>query len=720
MSLLKYNFLAAIIAAIGISMAVLPAAFAQNRPPLENPIVFTADEVTHDRKLGIVTASGNVEISHNNQVLLADTISYNERQDIVSASGNVSLLEESGHVLFAEFMELSGDFKEGIIKDLRIRLSDNARIAASGARRTGGNRTEMRNAVYSPCETCARDPDQPPLWQIKAKKVVHDQTTKEIEYFDAWMELAGIPVIYTPYFSHPDPTVKRKSGFLTPSTGGSSSLGSAISTPYFYAISKDKDATITPTYYTDEGLLMAAEYRQRFRNGRLDSKASIIYDSDDEVRGHIDSFGRFDINNKFRWGFDAKRSTDDTYLRRYQFPNSRTLTSRVYVEGFSRRNYLAVDAYSFQGTAIEDDPGQSPLVLPMIEYSRLSDVGKFGARTSFDVNTVLMTRSEGTDTRRLSVGGGWHLPHIGRLGDVTNFSATLRGDLYHVNDLSQSNGQANYDGFSGRVHPQLKADWRLPLARQHGTVSQIIEPLASVIISPYGGNSSKIPNEDSIDLEFDDTNLFSDNRFTGFDRVEGGPRINYGLKWGLVGSKGGHTTVFAGQSYRLKEDDTFAAGSGLDGRLSDFVGRVNISPNSRLDLIYRTRLDKDNLSPKRNEVQVTVGPPALRFSSNYVFFSDAAADSEFSGREEISGNVFAKINRFWKSSFSGRYDLEGSGDLRNLSLNLTYDCECFTFSTTISRQFYEDRDLRPNDTILFKLTFKTLGDVQTGFDNLGG
>ena len=187
---------------------------------------------------------------------------------------------------------------------------------------------------------------------------------------------------------------------------------------------------------------------------------------------------------------------------------------------------MAVDAYSFQGTAIEDDPGQSPLVLPMIEYSRLSDVGKFGARTSFDVNTVLMTRSEGTDTRRLSVGGGWHLPHIGRLGDVTNFSATLRGDLYHVNDLSQSNGQANYNGFSGRVHPQLKADWRLPLARQHGTVSQIIEPLASVIISPYGGNSSKIPNEDSIDLEFDDTNLFSDNRFTGFDRVEGGPRIN--------------------------------------------------------------------------------------------------------------------------------------------------------------------------------------------------
>mgnify|MGYP003994244295 FL=1 len=157
----------------------------------------------------------------------------------------------------------------------------------------------------------------------------------------------------------------------------------------------------------------------------------------------------------------------------------------------------------------------------------------------------------------------------------------------------------------------------------------------------------------------------------------------------------------------------------MEGRLSDFVGRVNISPGSHLDLIYRTRLDKDNLAPKRNEVQMSVGPPALRMSTNYVFF-DSQNDAEFSGREEISGAVSAQLDRFWRSSISGRYDLQDDGDLRNIALNLVYECECFTFSTTISRQFYEDRDLRPNDTILFKLTFKTLGDVQTGLSNVGG
>ncbi|HJO86318.1 MAG TPA: LPS-assembly protein LptD, partial [Rhodospirillales bacterium] len=161
------------------------------------------------------------------------------------------------------------------------------------------------------------------------------------------------------------------------------------------------------------------------------------------------------------------------------------------------------------------------------------------------------------------------------------------------------------------------------------------------------------------------------------------------------------------------------------GHLSDFVGRVNISPGSHLDLNYRTRLDKDNLSPKRNEVQMTAGSPALKLSTNYVFF-DSQDDSEFSGREEISGNVAAKLNRLWRSSFAGRYDLESEGGLRSLALNLTYECECFVFSTTLNRQFYADRDLQPNDTILFKLTFKTLGDVQsdsisiTNFNNVDG
>ncbi|MDC0196200.1 LPS assembly protein LptD [Gammaproteobacteria bacterium] len=692
--------------------------YAQNSLQIkEKPIAFTADEIIHDKKLGIMKASGSVEIFNNQQVLLADKISYNQNQDMVTASGNVSLLEPTGHVFFAEYMELSGDFKFAFIQNIKIRLSNDARIAANDAQRRDGNTTTMSNAVYSPCNTCATTPNKPPLWQLKAKKIIHDQRQQQLEYYDVWMEMVGIPVAYSPYFWHPDPTVKRKSGFLAPSTGGSTYLGSTLTTPYFYAISTSNDLTISPTITTKERLFMSGVYRESYNNGALNLAGSLAYNSNDDMRGHINSEAKFDLDEKFRWGLNINRSSDDTYLRRYNLPSSRILTTKAYVEGFSQRNYLSAEAYSFQGTAIEDDRGQTPLILPLLTYNHQSTIGRAGSTNHFNASSVVMTRPDGNNTRRISVDGGWHLPLIGRRGDITKISATTRGDLYHVSKLSLDGKPNKYTGFSGRIRPQIKADWRLPLARQHNKISQTLEPLASAILSPNGGNPIKIPNEDSISMEFDDTNLFSDNIFTGYDRVAGGARIKYGLKWGLVGSSGGYTNAFIGQRYRPRNDATFPAGSGLEGLLSDYVGRINISPGSQLNLVYRTRMDKDNFTFKRNEFQIAAGPPALRFSGNYIFF-ESQGDADFLGREEVSGNITAKLNRFWYSSIASRYDLEGNGDLRNLGLNLTYDCECFKVTTSLDRHFYKDRDIRPNDTIMVKFSFKTLGDIQTGIDSI--
>ena len=150
------------------------------------------------------------------------------------------------------------------------------------------------------------------------------------------------------------------------------------------------------------------------------------------------------------------------------------------------------------------------------------------------------------------------------------------------------------------------------MARQHGKISQTLEPLASAIISPYGGNSAKIPNEDSINMEFDDTNLFINNAFSVYALIVGVALLKFGPKWVLIGSRGGHTTAFIGQRYRTKDDDTYLKGSGLEGLLSDYVARVNVSPGKLLNLVYRTRLDKDNFSFKRNELQIGAGPPALK------------------------------------------------------------------------------------------------------------
>ena len=678
----------------------------------ELPILLTADEMSYDSERGIVTARGNVEVSHDDRVLIADTMTYNQRTDSLTAMGNVTLMEPTGDVIFAQHMELTGDLKDGIIEDLRIILSDRSRFAANGARRSGGTELEMSRVVYSPCELCPDEPTRPPLWQLKAVKVVHDKDRRTIEYSDVWLELAGIPIAYSPYLSHPDPTVKRRSGFLVPSIGGSSDLGLVTRVPYFLNIDPFSDATLTPVYASKEGPLLTGEYRHRLQNGSLDLTASITEDSENEVRGHIKSQGRFDLDDTWRWGFEANRATDDTYLRRYGFGSESSLTTRVFSEGFRKRNYMAFNGYAFQGLRESDDPGKTPWVLPMFDYNHVGEPDRLGGRPSLDVNILALTRTDGADTRRLSVKGGWRLPYVGPMGDVYALSTTLTGDLYHVDGLVRSGKTGTHSGFNGRLIPQLALDWRYPFVREEEKVYQMVEPIASVVVSPYGGNPDTIPNEDSLDFEFDDTNLFRGNRFTGLDRVEGGPRINYGLKWGAFGRGGGATTVLVGQSLRAKKDDTFVSGSGLEDRFSDIVARVQVRPGDYLDLVYRARWDKDNLAARRNEVGLSAGPSSLRLSADYVFLA-AQEDSEFAPREELAVALNAQLSRYWRTRISGIRDLTGDGAMRSAGIGLTYEDECLIFTSQLTRTFFRDRDVRPTDAVVFRVTFKTLGEVAT-------
>lgn len=718
------KFQAVILGVLGLLTVGLSCASAAEAPPAAQaediPIELTADEVSNDQNLGIVTARGNVEISKDGRTLIADTVTYNRKDDVMTASGNITLLEPTGDVMFGKYMELSGDMKDGIIESLSILLKDRSRIAANGGRRSNANILEMSKAVYSPCKPCEDDPTREPLWQVKAVKIVHDRSRQSVEYSDAWLEVAGVPVAYTPYLSHPDPTVKRRSGFLTPSMGGSSDLGFVMRAPYFFALDEHKDLTITPMIAANEGPTMIGEYRHLMNKGELKGKASITYDSNHDTIGHIAGKGRFNIDDSWRWGFDANRMVGDRYLHRYGFIADNTLPStgnslitNLFAEGFRKRNYLSLNAYTFQGLKDGDTRGRKPYVLPMLEYSHAGEPGRLGGRINLDASLVALSRTADTDTRRLSVKAGWQAPYLGPLGDSYKLSASLRGDAYHVDQLLREDTKREYTGASGRILPEVRLDWSFPFVKSDGDSSyQIIEPVMSAIASPYGGNSKKIPNEDSLSFEFDDTNLFSSNRYSGLDRIESGPRVNYGLKWGIYGKNGGSTSLLVGQSYRVSNDDSMPLDSGMDTRFSDFVARVQVSPASYLNLLYRTRFDKDDLKVRRNELAVRAGVPAFNITTDYVFF-DHQRDGQFSGREEISFGVNSKFNRFWRGGANGVRDQTGEG-LRSVGLNLTYEDECLLFASDLSRTFFQDRDLRPNNAIMFRAMFKTLGEVASG------
>ena len=688
------------------------AALAQEQPSENLPVLLQADELIYDRDQETITARGNVEVSQQDRVLLANGVVYDRRRNVLAATGGVTLLEPTGEVIFADHMELSGDLKDGILEDLRIILSDNARIAANGARRSGGDVLEMRKAVYSPCNLCPEEPTRAPLWQLKAAKIVHDRRTQNIEYSDAWMEVAGIPVFYTPYFSHPDPTVRRRSGFLAPSFGGSSDLGFVTQTPYFFDIAPNVDVTLTPIYTSKEGPVAAAEYRHLFTKGELQMEGSLTQDSEDDVRGHVLGLGRYNIDQTWRTGFDLQGAIDDTYMRRYRFGSESTLTSRIFAEGFRGRNHMSLNAYRFQGLQESDDPGDTPIILPLVDYNHVGQVDRWGGRSEIDANFLALTRTDGTDSRRASVRGGWSRPFVGPIGDLYTFSASLRSDLYHVSQVER-NEAATFSGVTGRVRPELGLEWRLPMIRKEADrIHQLLEPIVALVASPYGGNPSAIPNEDSQDFEFDDTNLFSRNRFTGLDRVESGPRVNYGVRWGIFGDGGGSSTVLIGQSFRVRDDDTFVEGSGLEGNLSDIVTRVEVSPTENLKILYRARFDKESFEPNHQEIQFSGGNRALRMSLGYLSIN-GQTEGEFVGREEVRYSVSSALTQHWRTGLDGLHDLGANAGLRSLGLNLTYEDECLIFTTNVGRTFFEDRDLKPTDSVVLRLTFKTLGEVQT-------
>jgi LPS-assembly protein len=714
-----------------LAMAVLVIGTLSGRPAVaqedlrETPILFKADSLRYDEKLGVVVASGNVEAAQGERILMADRISYNERADLLTASGNVSLLEPSGDVVFADFMELTGDFKNGIARNLRARLTSDALIAATGGSLTDGTKTVFRKAVYTACKLCKDNPERAPVWQIKAYRVTHDKAAQQIEYRDAVLELWGVPVFYTPYFAQPDPTVKRKSGFLVPSYGSDSELGAIVRVPYYFNIAPDRDATLTPIVTSKEGLVLAGEYRQRFTAGEIQGRGSITRGSFEgrslsrrqRLRGHFYGLYRQNINDDWRGGLDIAVASDDTYLRRYIFSSDRTLTNRAFVEGFRGSNYATANAYFFQGLRAEDDIDTTPIILPKLEYAYFGEPGWLNSRWSFDGDLLMLSRIDGTDSRRLSLKPSWQLPYTTDIGEVYTVSASLQADAYWVDDVvDQNNPARSFSGFTGRMFPQIGVDWRFPLVGRIAGTTPLVEPIAGVIFAPNGANPEKIPNEDSLDFELDDTNVFSPSRFTGLDRVEGGTRAYYGMRVALYDLwQGGFVSGMVGQSLRLRSDSTFEKGSGLEDDFSDIVGRIEVKSGRFLDLLYRFRFDASSLRSRRNELSARIGTPALEFTSSYIFIKDPDQAGEITDREELFAALQSQITENWGVSFSTRRDLTPGGGTLEYTAGFRYSSnECLIFTAEFRRRFTEDRDLRPSDSIFFRVILRTLGEVKTG------
>lgn len=699
---------------------VFPKTNIKPTAPFSNkePVLLTADQMDYDKETSQVSAAGNVEVAQGETVMLADYVLYDQVKNLVVAKGNISMLDPSGNVYFADELELKDDMKEGVISQFKARLSDNSLFVADGAKKQDENVTELQNAIYSPCRVCAGATEYAdPLWQIRATHVKIDKEQQEVAYDDAFMEIYGLPVIYTPYFSHPTPKADNKSGFLTPTFKQSTNLGSVYKQPYYYTISPDKDFTITPIITTLEGPVLTGEYRQMFNNGKTAFDGSITQpqtrdaggttDKGQTWRGHLNAVGNFNVDENTDWGFDLHRTSDDTYLRRYDFSNDSLLTSRIFVEKHDfvqdgGRSVAGIQALKFDGLTADDNAKKSPFILPLADFNWQSARREYGDRFLLSGNMMALTRKEGTDSRRLSATVGWNLPYISPDGQVLEFETHLRTDIYSITGQPLPNG-TNYNGGVGRILPEASLTWRYPLMKRIENSNILLEPIVMLSAQSKGGNSLKIPNEDSAIPEFSANNLFSSNRYAGYDRVETGQQVSYGLRGQVQLYNDKYIDWLVGQNYHSETSTNFPFSNDLASHWSDYVGKISLQYDP-FTLSYRARLDKDNFALNQNGVDAVMNYYPVTLSASYTRLHN---DPTLNNKEEISGAASFNITREWQWGIATTRDLQ-LNQPTSASTNLIYQNECIYILNSLGKQYTQDRDIKPAITYTFRVAFKNL------------
>lgn len=680
----------------------------------DEEVLMQADELTYDRDAQLVTAIGHVELAFGDRVLMADKMTYDQTTGVVVAEGDVALVEPSGDIAFADRMVLTDGLREGVVDMLSALLVDESRLAGARAKRTDGNITTLYRAVYSPCEVCNEEGKRTPLWRIRAFKVIHNKEQRQIIYEDAFMEFFGIPVAYVPFFSHPDPSVKRKSGFLTPSIANSSDLGLQVEVPYFWAIQPNLDVTLAPRYTSEQGLVYNAEFRHRIAEGKyrlnfIGTNPRTAPAGEDDFRGALFGEGDFRLAPRWTAGYRAELTTDDTFLRRYDITNDTDLFSNIYLQRQDGRNQFSANAYYFQGLLSSDDSGETPYVAPILDYRHAINTG--GSRLRFNANFLNLARTDGADSRRLVGQAHWNKLIGTPSGQQINAFANLRGDIFVTKDVANPLVPGATFGTNTvvRAVPTVGVEWRWPFIRRGTSVQQVIEPIAQLIYTADVNDQAEIPNEDSLSFEFDDTNLFSENRFPGYDRVETGGRANVGVQYSVYTEELGSASVMFGQVLRFEDEDIFTSSTGLDGTLSDYVGRVTLAPTDSILIAHRFRLDQDEFDFERNEVDVSASYRGLGLTLGYGFF-DRSLSETLGTREEIFASARYRLTDYWSINGTARRDLQEDRSVR-YTAGVGYADECFAIDFRFIRDFTRDRDIEPSNSIFLRFSFKNLGET---------
>ncbi|MEQ8559301.1 MAG: LPS assembly protein LptD [Henriciella sp.] len=687
-------------------------------------VTLTADDVYVMEDENLVVAEGNVQAEYEGRVMTADRLTYDRQTAKVRAQGNVVILEPDGTQRFAEEIETDANLANGYAVGFSMRTTDGTTASANLARRENETYNSLERAVFTSCELC--EEDTTPTWAIRARKAVFDEEEGMYSYRDAVLEIAGVPIIYLPYFAHPDPQAERRSGFLFPTVGSSSKRGFVYQQPYLWAISPYQDLTVSPMINSKVNPVMELDYRKRFWSGQVNFNASFTheqnFDSDGETfgdekwRGHIFGNGKFRLTNNWLWGFGVEKMSDDLYSRRYDIDGEneqrglytnqpRLLLSQIFTQGQSANWYADASLLTFDSLRFDDAREDSIAdALPLAFAERVFDFGDYGY-ASVNASAAYLVRDAGSDSQRTSVGADWSMSKVLPGGFLAEPFAEARFDHYDLSDFpTEGEGDTVERGF-GTAGMQVS----YPLFRPGKSVDITVEPIIMGAVGTSGPNDSDIPIEDGDFYELDTSSLFDGNAQAGYDLYEGDSKLAAGISTVARWKSGVQFTGIAGRRWRSRNDPRFDESSNLDGTVSDWVGAFSLDLGNPFSIQTKVRLDDDTLELNRVDTSLDLNLNRVKASALYYQIKEDVSASG-SPQEGILLQSEITVTDNYFVLYGLQRDIEGNRDIRH-SLGLGYQDDCSRFELIFERSEQIDRQLGPSDSILFRFSLKTLGQV---------
>lgn len=671
------------------------------------PAVLVADqiELTADRTL---IATGNVEAFQGTTRMTASRVAYDPTTGTLIVSGPITIDNGDGAVILASQAELSEDLQSGLLTGARLVLDEQLQLASVQMNRVNGRYTQLYKTAVTSCRICANDP-RPPLWQIRAQRVIHDEEERQIYFDRAQLLWRNTPILYLPRLRVPDPTLDRASGFLFPEIISNSRLGNGVRVPYFIKLGDHRDLTLIP-YIASQTRTLEFRYRQAFANGRVTFQGAI---SDDELqpgeeRGFLFGAGEFDLGRDFKLSFDFELVSDDAYLSDYGFFGRDRLDSEIRVSRVRRDEYLRLSYINFKTLRDDEDNDLQPADVLEAEYERrffptalggeirVAAIAHTHLRPSSDPNdTDGDGVADGRDISRLNVDAAWR--RTGFIGPVAVTSQVgLSADAFDVDE------DVVFEGNSSEVSPHVALTLRYPLMRQRGGVSQVIEPL--VQLAWVGGDGLDIPNEESTEVEFDEGNLLSLSRFPAPDRRERGWSVAYGGTWSRFDPAGWSAHVTVGQIIREEAQADFSNTSGLQGTSSDFLVAGQMKFDGGLSVTGRSIFD-DGFGVAKAEFRGVWQNDLLDIGGSYVWLDEDPAENRDDAINELSLDGSYKIDEHWTASVDWRYDITAQRSA-TAEAGIAYTNECVRIAASIRRTFADSTTVEPSTNLGFTVSLR--------------